>query len=95
MASRLTAVADALRDGDESAMGEFFAEGQPFRDYKSAREFPEGELAIPEQDWQRHCWNPHAVARPSPVSLMRIGYGSVSTRCDGRVAERVPLRTQT
>ena len=53
MASRLTAVADALRDGDESAMGEFFAEGQPFRDYKSAREFPEGELAIPEQDWQR------------------------------------------
>ena len=53
MASRLTAVADALRDGDESAMGEFFAEGQPFRDYKSARAFPEGELAIPEQDWQR------------------------------------------
>ncbi|WP_125968321.1 prephenate dehydrogenase [Bifidobacterium samirii] len=35
MAGRLTAVADALRDGDADAMTRFFAQGQPFRDYKA------------------------------------------------------------
>lgn len=53
MASRLNAVADALHGGDEGAMGEFFAEGQPFRDYKGIHEFTQGELDVPEQGWQQ------------------------------------------
>lgn len=36
MAGRLTAVADMLRDGDGAAIGAFFADGQPFRDYKAS-----------------------------------------------------------
>ena len=36
MADRLVAVADALHDGDDRQIGEFFAHGQPFRDYKAA-----------------------------------------------------------
>lgn len=53
MAARLTAMADALHDGDVDTIGGFFAEGQPFREYKHAREFAEGELAIPEAGWQQ------------------------------------------
>lgn len=36
MAGRLVAVADALHDGDDRIIGEFFAHGNPFRDYKAA-----------------------------------------------------------
>ncbi|KAB7791371.1 prephenate dehydrogenase [Bifidobacterium leontopitheci] len=35
MAARLTAVADALQTGDDAVMTDFFADGQPFRDYKA------------------------------------------------------------
>lgn len=36
MAARLDAVADALHDGDEESLAEFFRHGQPFRDYRLA-----------------------------------------------------------
>lgn len=53
MAARLTAVADELRDGDADALGDFFTEGQPFRDYKAAQGRDGGELAIPEHGWRQ------------------------------------------
>lgn len=37
MAARLTDMADALRDGDSDRITDFFAAGQPFRDYKAAQ----------------------------------------------------------
>ncbi len=70
MANRLTLVANVLHDmadtgvrpteGDVKQMDRFFAQGQPFRDYKAASRQPEYaehcamvELSIPENDWQR------------------------------------------
>ncbi|MBW3094194.1 prephenate dehydrogenase/arogenate dehydrogenase family protein [Bifidobacterium sp. 64T4] len=53
MAQRLTAVADELRDGDADALGRFFADGQPFREYKAAKGRGGGELVIPESGWQQ------------------------------------------
>ena len=54
MATRLTAVADNLRDGDTGAIKSFFAEGQPFRDYKAnGNGGEERNLSIPQQDWQQ------------------------------------------
>lgn len=43
MAGRLVAVADALHDGDDRIIGEFFAHGNPFRDYKAACAHNQGE----------------------------------------------------
>ena len=68
MANRLTLVANVLHDmadtgvrpteGDVKQMDRFFAQGQPFRDYKAASRQPEYaehcatvELSIPENDW--------------------------------------------
>lgn len=69
MASRLNAVADRLHDSDASALTEFFAAGQPFRDYKAATnaQATTGEahatnhanaaaaqpLTVPQDGWQR------------------------------------------
>ena len=54
MATRLTAVADNLRDGDTDAIGSFFAEGQPFRDYKAnGNRGEERNLSIQPQGWQQ------------------------------------------
>ena len=57
MAARLTAIADQLHDGDEQAIGEFFAAGDPFRDYKAAinagAEAPRHTMVIPAHGWQQ------------------------------------------
>lgn len=62
MAKRLTDMADQLHDGDETDVIRFFAEGSPFRQYKSAlthandgaaESFPERELTVPESGWQQ------------------------------------------
>ena len=37
MAVRLNAMADQLRDGDAAGLTDFFAAGQPFRDYKASK----------------------------------------------------------
>ena len=53
MAARLVAVADDLREGDARAIGAFFAQGQPFREYKArSHAGQERDLSIPSQDWQ-------------------------------------------
>lgn len=66
MAGRLNAAADMLRDGDGTALTRFFAEGQPFRDYKMAQRamtpdsaasgddnrYAERELRIDPMRWQ-------------------------------------------
>lgn len=57
MAVRLTTMADALDDGQETAVADFFAEGQPFRDYKAGRNIArddgaEHTVQVPEQGWQ-------------------------------------------
>lgn len=62
MAKRLTDMADQLHDGDETDVIRFFAEGSPFRQYKSAlthasdgaaESLPERELTVPESGWQQ------------------------------------------
>ncbi len=54
MATRLTAVADNLRGGDDGAITSFFAEGQPFRDYKAnGNGYKERNLSIQTQNWQQ------------------------------------------
>ncbi|WP_425331060.1 prephenate dehydrogenase [Bifidobacterium ruminantium] len=70
MANRLTLMANVLHDmadanvrpteGDVRQMDRFFAQGQPFRDYKAAVKQPDYtercekiKLAIPEDDWRR------------------------------------------
>lgn len=69
MAGRLTAMADVLGHigvqggtdaDDDMRLAQFFAQGQPFRDYKAASKAPDyadrcatAELAIPEHGWQR------------------------------------------
>ena len=70
MANRLTLVANVLHDmadanvrpteGDVRQMDRFFAQGQPFRDYKAAVKQPDYaercekiRLAIPGDDWRR------------------------------------------
>ena len=70
MANRLTLMANVLHDmadanvrpteGDVRQMDCFFAQGQPFRDYKAAVKQPDYtercekiKLAIPEDDWRR------------------------------------------
>lgn len=62
MAKRLTDMADQLHDGDETDVIRFFAEGNPFRQYKSAlthasdgaaESLPERELTVPESGWQQ------------------------------------------
>ncbi len=70
MANRLTLMANVLHDmadanvrpteGDVRQMDRFFAQGQPFRDYKAAVKQPDytercekNKLAIPEDDWRR------------------------------------------
>ena len=70
MANRLTLMANVLHDmadanvrpteGDVRQMDRFFAQGQPFRDYKAAVKQPDYtercekiKLAIPEDDWLR------------------------------------------
>lgn len=62
MAKRLTDMADQLHDGDETDVIRFFAEGSPFRQYKSALTYasdgaaeslPERELTVPESGWQQ------------------------------------------
>lgn len=60
MASRLTAAADALHDGNDVALSEFFADGQPFRDYKDTQReqnagqmnFTEHNVTIDPSHWQ-------------------------------------------
>ncbi|MCH9274788.1 prephenate dehydrogenase/arogenate dehydrogenase family protein [Bifidobacterium amazonense] len=57
MAERLTAVADALRDGDGETMTRFFAAGQPFRNYKMAQRtddvrYEERDVAFDPAHWQ-------------------------------------------
>ncbi|MBW3091978.1 prephenate dehydrogenase/arogenate dehydrogenase family protein [Bifidobacterium sp. 82T10] len=57
MAGRLMAVADALRDGDDGAMTRFFADGQPFRDYKMMQRsgdvrYEERDVAFDPAHWQ-------------------------------------------
>ncbi|NMM97681.1 prephenate dehydrogenase [Bifidobacterium olomucense] len=57
MAARLNAVADQLHTGNQVALSEFFAAGDPFRRYKAAMksgdEFIKQELEIPEAGWQQ------------------------------------------
>lgn len=62
MAKRLADMADQLHDGDETDVIRFFAEGSPFRQYKSAlthasdgaaESLPERELTVPESGWQQ------------------------------------------
>lgn len=62
MAKRLTDMAGQLHDGDETDVIRFFAEGSPFRQYKSAlthasdgaaESLPERELTVPESGWQQ------------------------------------------
>ncbi len=62
MAKRLTDMVDQLHDGDETDVIRFFAEGSPFRQYKSAlthasdgaaESLPERELTVPESGWQQ------------------------------------------
>lgn len=57
MAARLTDMADWLHDADASQVRGFFAEGDPFRRYKSAiahsDSFAHRELEIPESGWQQ------------------------------------------
>lgn len=62
MSKRLTDMADQLHDGDETDVIRFFAEGSPFRQYKSAlthasdgaaESLPERELTVPESGWQQ------------------------------------------
>lgn len=62
MAKCLTDMADQLHDGDETDVIRFFAEGSPFRQYKSAlthasdgaaESLPERELTVPESGWQQ------------------------------------------
>lgn len=62
MTKRLTDMADQLHDGDETDVIRFFAEGSPFRQYKSAlthasdgaaESLPERELTVPESGWQQ------------------------------------------
>lgn len=62
MAKRLTDMADQLHDGDETDVIRFFAEGSPFRQYKSAlthasdgaaESLPERELTVPESGWRQ------------------------------------------
>lgn len=62
MAKHLTDMADQLHDGDETDVIRFFAEGSPFRQYKSAlthasdgvaESLPERELTVPESGWQQ------------------------------------------
>lgn len=58
MAARLTEVADELHGADAGAIAAFFADGQPFRDYKSAvrsgadGDGPVFDLTIPAEGWQ-------------------------------------------
>ncbi|NMM93004.1 prephenate dehydrogenase [Bifidobacterium oedipodis] len=57
MAARLTDIADHLHDGNERAIGEFFAAGDPFRAYKAAvnagAEASRHTMLIPEHGWQQ------------------------------------------
>ncbi|WEV72898.1 prephenate dehydrogenase/arogenate dehydrogenase family protein [Bifidobacterium sp. ESL0790] len=55
LSGRLLAFADDLHRGDDEAMTRFFAEGQPFRDYKSRGAVNDAEpfaLDIDEAGWQ-------------------------------------------
>ncbi|NEG88693.1 prephenate dehydrogenase/arogenate dehydrogenase family protein [Bifidobacterium aerophilum] len=57
MAARLTAVADALHNGDGDEMARFFADGQPFRDYKMAQRagivrYEERDVTFDPSRWQ-------------------------------------------
>lgn len=57
MAARLTAVADALHDGDNDELTRFFADGQPFRNYKMAQrsgtiDYAERDVAFDPAYWQ-------------------------------------------
>ena len=77
MAARLTEVADELHGADAGAIAAFFADGQPFRDYKSAvrsgadGDGPVFDLTIP------------AAASISCVSATTIPPAcSVAARCD-------------
>ena len=83
MAGRLTAVADMLRDGDEDAMTRFFAQGQPFRDYKArpaASETADGtrDLRIdPAGEWRTALLESarageHIVALAEDGTVMRV-----------------------
>ena len=83
MADRLTAVADILRDGDEDAMTRFFAQGQPFRDYKTrpaASETADGthDLRIdPAGEWRTALAESarageHIVALAEDGAVMRV-----------------------
>ncbi|KAB8289154.1 prephenate dehydrogenase [Bifidobacterium ramosum] len=57
MAGTLTAVADALHDGDDGALARFFADGQPFRNYKEAQrtaiaDYAEHNVPFDPAHWQ-------------------------------------------
>ena len=57
VSARLVAVADALRDGDDTVLTDFFAAGQPFRDYKAAQRvenasYDKRAVHIDRQHWQ-------------------------------------------
>lgn len=56
MASRLVAVADALHDGDDRIIGEFFAHGNPFRDYKAACAQNQGASSTAQISLDRAHW---------------------------------------
>lgn len=82
MANRLTLMANVLHDmadanvrpteGDVRQMDRFFAQGQPFRDYKAAVKQPDytercekSSLRFPRTIGGAHCWNPPAEASTS------------------------------
>ncbi|QOL33277.1 prephenate dehydrogenase/arogenate dehydrogenase family protein [Bifidobacterium eulemuris] len=95
MAARLNAVADQLHDGDADALTEFFAAGQPFRDYKAAvnAQTTMGEaaanhtdadttrLSIPHDGWQQ-------------ALLASAARGEHIVAIDGEYEARVAIRSR-
>ena len=100
MAARLTEVADELHGADAGAIAAFFADGQPFRDYKSAvrsgadGDGPVFDLTIPAEGWQAALLDSPAAASISCVSATTIPPAcSVAARCDaaGLLDDKPPL----
>ena len=89
MAARLTEVADELHGADAGAIAAFFADGQPFRDYKSAvrsgadGDGPVFDLTIPAEGWQAALLD--SARRGEHILRFGDDYTpacSVAARCD-------------